>query len=109
LDASEKTVREILATGEKLRWVKAFREINVKKLKVDLGLHDNGSVDDDSEDESVEAGDTRKSILARELEPLMEELLHPSPVLSVEVLEQQAYMQSRLVDTELPRPWWEED
>jgi len=109
LDASEKTVREILSSGDKLRWVKAFRKINVKKLIVDLGLHDNGSVDDDSDDESVEGGDTRKSILARELEPLMEEFLHPSPVPVVEISEEQAYMQSRLVDTELPRPWWEED
>jgi hypothetical protein len=108
LEASEKTVREILATGEELRWVKAFRKINVKKLKVDLGLHDNGSVNDDSEDQSVEDGDPRKSILARELEPLMEELLHPSPVLTAEILEQQAYMQSRILDLELPRPWWED-
>jgi hypothetical protein len=108
LEASEKTVREILATGEELRWVKAFRKINVKKLKVDLGLHDNGSVDDDSEDQSVESGDAQKSILARELEPLMEELLHPSPVLAVEILEQQAYMQSRILDLEHPRPWWED-
>ena len=94
LEASEKTVREILATGEELRWVKAFRKVNVKKLKLDLGLHDNGSANDDSEDQSVEGGDTRKSILARESEPLMEEFLHPSPVLTVEILEQQVYMQS---------------
>jgi hypothetical protein len=109
LEASEKTVRGILSSEDKLRWVQAFRKINVKKLKVDLGLHENGSVDDDHDDESVEGADTRKSILARELEPLMEELLHPSPVPVVEISEEQAYMQSRLVGTELPRLWWEED
>ena len=95
LRASPYIARQIIASGARIAWVKAFRAIETKILRVKLRLHDEDEVERSARDDSSKDDSERYERLAREMAPLMEEVLRDPVPRVVELTDQEAYLQER--------------